>query len=342
MGDKVSMAASFAGPRDDLPPMLVNRTSLGATGVELPGLCFGTSGLGSMPDTYGYSVDAERAHATIRRILESDFPFIDSSRNYAEGRSEERVGEVIRELGGLPAGALLSTKLDREMKSGRFDGARARQSLEQSLEALGVSSVALLHLHDPEHALSIDEIEGPAGALPELFSMKEEGLCHAVGLAAGRIDVMMPLIENWDFDVVITHNRHTLVNRNADPLIELSGRRGVAVINAAPYASGVLAKGVDEHPRYVYQEPAAEQLEPVREIEALCSRYEVPMGALALQFALRDPRIATVLCGVTRPERIEQTLDWAATSIPDELWQAIETFEASTEDPEASRIHTPS
>ena len=66
----------------------------------------------------------------------------------------------------------------------------------------------------------------PGGALAELFRIREEGLADAVGLAAGRIEVMMPMLRDWDFDVLITHNRYTLVNRNAEPMIELARSGG--------------------------------------------------------------------------------------------------------------------
>ena len=84
------------------------------------------------------------------------------------------------------------------------------------------------------------------GALAELIRIRDEGLADAVGLAAGRIDVMMPLLRDWDFDVLITHNRWTLVNRNAGPMLALAAERGIAVMNAAPYASGALAKGAGD------------------------------------------------------------------------------------------------
>ena len=70
-----------------------------------------------MPDTYGYAVDEERAKATVHAVLDSPAPFIDTSRNYGFGRAEERVGMVIRERGGLPASAIISTKLDRDTET---------------------------------------------------------------------------------------------------------------------------------------------------------------------------------------------------------------------------------
>jgi D-threo-aldose 1-dehydrogenase len=269
-------------------------------------------------------------------VLELQDGFLDSSRLYGVGRSEERIGKVIRELGGWPEGRVLSTKLDRDAETGRFDAARARRSLEESLAALGVGHVDILHLHDPEHAAGIDDIVGATGALAELFRMRDEGLARAVGLAAGRIDVMMPLLRDWDFDALITHNRYTLVNRNAEPMIELAQELGIAVLNAAPYAGGALSKGAT-YGRYVYQEATEGMLEPVRRVEEICVRHGVPPGAAALQFSLRDPRIAATICGVTRPERVQETLDWAAWPIGDEVWDELLALPFSTDDPEATR-----
>ena len=314
---------------------------IGKTGLRVPPLCFGTSGLGSMPGTYGYEVAEERALATVRAVLAMEDGFLDTSRNYADGRSEGRIGKVVREMGGWPEGRILSTKLDRDMDTLGFDAARARRSLEESLEALGRDRVEILHLHDPEHAADLDEITRKGGALDELFRMKEEGLATAVGLAAGRVDVMMPILRDFDFDVLITHNRHTLVNANAAPMIALARERGISVLNAAPYAGGALAKGTAEFPRYVYQEADAETLAPVRAVEAICARHGVPAGAAALQFSMRDPDVASTICGVSKPERVAETLEWAAVKIPDAMWAELAALERSTDDPEASRVYDP-
>jgi len=304
-------------------------------------LCFGSSSLGNMPGTYGYTVDEAQARSTVHAILDSPFPFIDTSRNYGGGESERRIGAALAERGGLPDGAVLSTKLDRDPQSRRLDADRARRSLEESLDTLGLECVDLLHLHDPEHAASVEEIIGSGGALPELVKMKEEGLCTAIGLAAGDVEIMMPILLDWEFDVLITHNRWTLVNRNAGLLIETALSRGVAVMNAAPYAGGVFAKGSVEHPRYVYQEADEKTLDPIREVERICARHEVPTGAVALQFSLRDPRVDVTVCGVARPERVEQTLAWAALDVPDAVWAEIGDLEPSSADPEATRVWTP-
>jgi D-threo-aldose 1-dehydrogenase len=294
-----------------------------------------------MPDTYGYEVNAERARETVRAIFDSAINFLDTSRIYGFGRSEDLIGQVIRERGGLPEGFVISTKLDRDPQTNRFDASQARRSVEQSLQALGLDRVSLLNLHDPEHAASLAEITGPGGALSELFRMKEEGLAEAVGLAAGDVGVMMPILRDWDFDALITHNRFTLVNRNATPMIDFAVGKEIAVLNAAPYAGGVLAKGSDSFPRYVYQEASAQMLDPVRSVEAICVKHSVPPGAAALQFSIRDERLTSTICGVSRRERVRQTLAWAEWPIPDSLWEELAALPFSMDDPEATREYTP-
>ena len=319
----------------------MNKVRLGRTDLMVTSIGFGTSGLGDMPDTYGYGVDADRAKATVLAIFGGSANLIDTSRLYGMGRSEERIGAVIRERGGLPPGFVVSTKLDRDPETNRFDAAQARRSFEQSLKALGLERFDLLHLHDPEHAASFKEATARDGALGELFRIKEEGLATAVGLAAGPATVMMPLLNDWDFDALVTHNRFTLANRSADAMLDLARARGIAVLNAAPYASGVLAKGSIAYPRYVYQEASDAMLDPIRRIEAICARFRVPPGAAALQFSIRDPRITSTICGVTRPERVQQTLDWANFPIPSAAWAELMALPYATDDPEATRDYKP-
>jgi D-threo-aldose 1-dehydrogenase len=318
-----------------------DKLAIGRTGLLVSRICFGLAPLGDMPDTYGYGVDAEQARETVRAVFDSPINFLDTSRNYGFGRSEQRIGEVIRERGGLPKGFVISSKLDRDMATNRFDGAQARRSLEQSLRALNVDPIQLLHVHDPEYASSLADVTGPSGVITELFRMKEEGLASAVGLASGRIDVMMPILRDWDFDALITHNRFTLANRNAQPMIDYAVKRGIAVLNAAPYSGGVLAKGTASHRRYVYQDASPDMLQPIARIEQVCAKYNIPPGAAALQFSMRSEHVASTICGISRPERIAQTMAWANYKIPQAAWDELLTLPFETADPEATRDYRP-
>ena len=140
-------------------PDLAPRT-LGRTGLRVTPVCVGGGPLGSMPGLFGYDVSAERGTATALAALRGPFNFLDTSAGYSDGDSERRIGAAVRELGGLPDGFVLATKVDRDMDTGDFSGSQVRRSFEASLERLGVDRVPLLHLHDPEH-ISFDEGMSP-------------------------------------------------------------------------------------------------------------------------------------------------------------------------------------
>lgn len=319
----------------------VTRSIVAKTGLTIPSICFGTTALGDMPDTYGYSVDEARARATLDAIFDGPIGFLDTSRNYGAGRSEARIGAAIKARSGLPKGFVISSKLDRNMENNFFDGDRAERSLEESLKALNVTSIPLLHLHDPEYASDLKDVTRKGGALEALFRMKEKGLAQAVGLAAGRADVMMPLMRDWDFDAIISHNRFTLLNRNGTEMFELAKSRGMAVINAAPYASGILAKGAAKQPLFAYQPADASIVSRVHAIEALCSQHGVPVGAAALQFSMRSDLVASTICGVSTPERVQQTIEWANWPIPEALLKELNALPFDSDDPEAKRVYMP-
>ena len=251
------------------------------------------------------------------------------------------IGQAIDNNGGWPKDFILSTKLDRNMQTGHFDAIQARKSFEESLATLRLDSIDILHLHDPEYVVDISEVTKKGGALEELFKIKEEGLVKAVGLAMGRIDIMLPILKDWDFDILINHNRYTLLNRQANEMYDYAHKKGISIINAAPFAGGILAKGSKKSRKITYQDVAKETLAPVIKIEKICEKFGIEMGAAALQFSLRDSRISTTLCGVSSPESIQKNLVWAQTQIPFEFWDEVLTLPFSTDDPEANRVYTP-
>ena len=198
-----------------------------------------------------------------------------------------------------------------------------RRSVERSLRLLGLDRLQLCYLHDPEHE-SFERLMAPGGAVEVLRDLKDEGVIEHLGVAGGPIDMEIRYVETGLFEAVITHNRYTLVNRSAEPLLDLAADRGVALLNAAPYGSGILAKGPDAYPRYEYSEAPVEMVERVRAMQKVCEEFGVPLAAAALQFSMRDPRVASTIVGMTRPERVEQTLELAAEPVPEELWERLD------------------
>lgn len=309
---------------------------LGPTGLLVTPLCIGCASLGDMPQTFAYSVAEEHALATLRAVFQSPINFLDTAAAYGDGESERRIGVMLRELGGVPSGYVLATKADRNLQTGDFSGDQIKRSIERSLRLLGLDRLQLAHLHDPEHT-DFESVMAPGGPVDVLQRFKDEGVIEHLGVAGGPIELMIRYVETDAFEAVITHNRYTLLNRSAERLLDIASQRGLAVLNGAPYGSGILAKGPDAYARYAYQDAPDAMVESVRRMAEVCQRYDVPLPAAALQFSLRDPRVTSTIVGISRPERVEQTMDLATRPIPDEIWPELEAVGYSEVDPEAER-----
>src|SRR3712207_5229765 len=305
------------------PPTLSLR-ELGGTGLAVTPICFGTSPLASMAQLYGYAVEEERAIATVLAIFDSPVNFLDTSNGYGEdGLAERRIGKAIRRAGGLPPHVVLATKVDPDPRTGDFSGRRVRASLEESMERLGVDKIALLHLHDPER-ISFTEGVAPGGPVEALVDLRERGLVEHLGVAGGPVGLLSQYLDTGEFEVVLSHNRYTLLDRSAEPLFRSAGDRGLGVLNAAPYGGGMLSKGPSVQQKYAYGSRDDRIRQAAEAMEAACRRYDVPLAAAALQFSLRSPVIDSTVVGVSSPQRIDQTLQLAAVEIPDELWAELE------------------
>ena len=319
-----------------MPPSIAPRR-FGSSDILVTPLCIGCAPLASMPDTFGYGVSVEQALDTLRTAFSSPINYLDTAASYGDGESERRIGLMLRELGGLPEGYVLGTKVDRDGKTGDFSGEQMKRSLERSLQLLGLDRLQIVFLHDPEHT-TFENVMGPGGPLEVLQDYQRQGVIDQLGVAGGPVDMMIRYVETGAFGSMITHNRYTLLNRSAAPLLEAAAQRGMAVLNAAPYGSGILAKGPSAYARYAYQEADATTLRRAQHMEAVCNEHGVPLAAAALQFSLRDPRITSTIIGITRPERVAQTVELAQHAIPDELWPLLDAEGYDESDPEANRF----
>lgn len=314
---------------------MLTYNALGRTGLTVSSVCVGTSALGSHPDQYGYEVDTETGVATIARALSGPFTFIDTSNEYGHGGdSERRIGQALANRGGgIPEGVVVATKVDPLLGSTDFSGDRVRRSVEESLERLGLDRLQLVYFHDPEK-ITFDEGVAKGGPLEALIELRDQGVIDYIGVAGGPIDLELRYLATDAFDAVISHNRYTLVDQTAEPLMDDAAERGVAFVNAAPFGGGMLATGPETTTRYRYETADEQLLARVRAMKQLCDDAGVPLAAAALQFSTRDPRVASTIVGMSRPSRIDQTLELLETPITDELWGALEPLARGERVPE--------
>lgn len=303
---------------------------LGSTGLTVSAVCAGGGPLGSMPGLFGYDVAAEQAVETVLAVLDSEIRFLDTSNGYSDGESERRIGTALaayRERHGrLPADVVVATKVDP--RDGDYSADRVRRSVDESRERLGLDTLPLVHLHDPEN-FPFEEMSAPGGAVEALVALREAGDVGAIGLAGGPVPEMRRYLDLGVFDVLLVHNRWTLVDRSAGSLLAAAAERGMGVLNAAVYGGGILAQQEpSDRPsarKYGYRPARPETMAAVEALRALCDRYGTTLGAAALQFSLRDPHVASTIVGVSRPERVAETLDACRTPLPDDFWAEAET-----------------
>jgi D-threo-aldose 1-dehydrogenase len=304
--------------------------SLGQTDVTVTQL-----GLGLAPIAGLYrAVGDEMAHATIEAAWDAGVRFFDTAPLYGHGLSERRAGAV---LSSKPRSSFtMSTKVGRRLRSSSsvprtvwgedlshdfywdFSGTGAVRSLEESLDRLGLDRVDVLHLHDPDNHYA----EAVTGALPALVELRSAGRIGAVSVGMNQAPMLADFVRTGMVDCVLLAGRYTLIDqRGLDELLPLCADRGVSVIAAGVFNSGVLAGGST----FDYGPAPAEVLARVEAVRAVCDRHGVPVRAAAIQFPLRHPAIACVLVGLRSPAEVSDAVAMLGYAVPDELWHDLQT-----------------
>ncbi|WP_309103829.1 aldo/keto reductase [Microbacterium sp.] len=306
-----------------------DRVELGRTGLLVSPVCIGTAAWGVASPIHGLTVSEEDAVSTVRAALASPINFLDTSNNYGDGESERRIGVALAQT-GVPEGFVVQTKLDRDPVTGSFDGDRMRRSLEESLTRLGLSRVPLLYLHDPEH-ITFEQAMAPGGPVETLAALRDEGYADHIGISGGPAKLLKRFVETGLFEALITHNRFTLVDRTADELISVAADAGLGVINAAVYGGGILSAWPRTTDNYHYRPAPDDVLQAVDAMGRACERHGVPLIAAALQTSTRDPRIHSTICGMVSPSQLEDTIAQLAVTIPDDLWDELDSLRPAPE-----------
>lgn len=293
---------------------------LGSTGLQVTAVTVGGAPLGSMPENFGHTLDRNDGLRLVRHVLDSPVRSIDTANGYSDGESERRIGAGIAEYGGLPADFLVMTKVDAQGRD--YSGARVRTSVRESRERLGVDVLPMVFLHDPEYH-DFAELSGPGGAVETLRALRAEGEVEHIGLAGGPVQEMSRYLDLGGFEVLLVHNRWTLVDRSATDVIAQAEDAGIAVVNAAIYGGGLLAKPRSGITSYMYQPAPEEILRAVAEMDRLCTEAGTDLATAALQASVRDDRISTTVVGLSSPERLDSLLASLHADLPASLFEEL-------------------
>ena len=293
--------------------------------------------------------DAE-AEATLLAAWNAGVRYYDTAPWYGRGQSEHRIG---RHLYHRPRSeAIVSTKVgrvlrapanpatfDRGMWAGglsfdirwdySYDG--IMRAYEDSLQRLGMNTIDILIIHDldfwhhrTEPLVSAYFAQLATSGYRALSDLKAHGLIGAIGAGINELGMIPRFLDLFDLDFFMLALRYTLGEQETlDKELPLCVARGVGIVIAGVFSSGLYATGPIERAKYNYADATPDQIDRARKIETICKRHGVPLAAAALQFPLHHPAVTSVIPGGFRPEHVIANVDHFRREIPPALWAEL-------------------
>jgi D-threo-aldose 1-dehydrogenase len=270
------------------------------------------------------------ARLVIARAWEQGVRLFDVAPLYGGGLAEERLGAALQ---GLPrADYFLCTKTGVTRPYGQDatpPGSQQRRgadvwdysatatfaSVARSLERLCTDRLDIVHLHD------VDGLEDRLeGALASLGEMRTKGLVGYIGVGSNASRPVELLLRQGVIDAMLVAGRYTLLDTSAAPLFAQAASAGLRVIAGGILNSGVLALGVVPQATYDYLPLAPDKTRRVHALQAFCAQRGVSLAHAAVQFAMRNSAISTVLLGPRNVAELDQLLDACAQPLPTAFW----------------------
>ena len=216
-------------------------TALGNTGLTVSRLSFGASALGGV----FRSVDESTAIKAVHAALDCGINYFDVAPAYGGTVSESVLGKALR---GIPRTKYyLSTKVGKYTQPGSYgedtldySRSRIRASLDESAARLGVDYFDLIHIHDIEY----QDRRHTEWALTEGYDavqeLKREGRVGGVSFGIYPMDLWVRILSSLSIDAALVHNHYCLNDTQLLRILPLAAKGSVGIINASPFASGLL------------------------------------------------------------------------------------------------------
>ncbi|WP_218651774.1 aldo/keto reductase [Nostoc sp. C052] len=313
----------------------LKKKSLGNTSLEVTRLGLGCTSLGGMYE----DMSEEQAVKVVHRSLSLGLNLFDTAPFYGSGKSEQRLGKALAEI---PRDRfILATKVGRTLVPtlGKDRGKKIfvnplpfqpifdfsydgiMRSFEESLTRLRCDRIDILHIHDPDDHYT----EAIESAYPALEKLRSQGVIQAISVGMKQWEMLVRFAHEGDFDCFLLAGRYTLLDQSAmAELLPLCIKKNISVILGGTYNSGILATGAQPGAKYDYADAPLEILERVRQIEAVCDRYQVSLKAAASQFALAHPAVTAIIPGAATVEQVNENFSLLQQKIPDEFWAELQ------------------
>ena len=195
------------------------------------------------------------------------------------------------------------------------------RSVEQSLTRLGTDRLDIAYLHDPDDHWD----EASTTGVDALAELRDQGVVGAIGAGMNQSAMLAEFIRRTDVDVVMVAGRLTLLDASAlEELLPLARERGVGVVAAAVYNSGLLSSTtVDPAASFDYGTAPDAVVARARRIAMVCERHGVQLPDAAVQYALRHPAVVSVVTGMRTAAHVRSTVQRYLAPIPEDLWAEL-------------------
>ena len=302
----------------------------GRSGLLLPEVSLG------LWQNFGDGKPTEDQRAIIWRAFDLGVTHFDLANNYGPpyGSAEINFGRIMREdLRPYRDELIISTKAGYDMWPGPYGDHSSRKyllaSLDQSLRRMGLDYVDIFYSHrfDPDTPL-----EETMGALDTAVRSGRALYAGISSYSAEHTAEAIAILRRLGTPLLIHQPSYSMLNRWIEGgLLDLLGREGVGCIAFSPLAQGVLTgkylSGVPAGSRASQQGSlSSDQLSEatlahVRALAEIAASRGQTLAQLALSWALRDPRVTSVLIGASSIAQLEENLGAAAhtTFTADEL-----------------------
>jgi L-glyceraldehyde 3-phosphate reductase len=292
----------------------------GRSGLKLPALSLG------LWQNFGDDRSEEVQRAILRRAFDRGVTHFDLANNYGPpyGRAEENFGRYLRDDFGAHRDELvISTKAGWDMWPGPYgQGGGSRKyvlaSLDQSLERLGLDYVDIFYSHrfDPE-----TPIEETMMALDTAVRSGRALYAGISSYSAKRTTEAAAIARQLGTPMLIHQPSYSMLNRWIErDLLDTLAEEGMGCIVFTALAQGLLTDrylgGVPADSRAaragstVRQDHLSEEvLAHVRGLDEIARGRGQKLAQMALQWALRDPRVTSAVIGASSVEQLDINLD---------------------------------
>jgi L-glyceraldehyde 3-phosphate reductase len=287
----------------------------GRSGLDLSVLSLG------LWQNFGRAGSEDTQRALVRHAFDSGITHFDLANNYGPppGSAEELFGRILRsDLAGHRDEIVVATKAGYDMWEGRYGTGGSRKhmlaSLDASLKRLGLEYVDIFYSHRTDPSTPIEETMGA------LETAVQQGKALYAGVSSYSADRTARAIAALGVPLLVHQASYSMLNRWVeDGLLDVLDDAGAGCIGSSPLAQGLLTDryldGVPAGSRASRSGPlnperylTSDNRERVRALTGLAAGRGQSLAQLALLWALRDPRITSVVVGASSVGQLEDSL----------------------------------